>query len=121
MRHHSTHNIKQFVSSIVMMLALVWLTVSTPFVYSAQQQVNSVSAVHTDDATDIDDDTNPFANTTEEKTESGGNTLSEYLHDMHQHLPYVAVAQKFSKCHPSDLYYAFHPELISPPPEVPAV
>jgi hypothetical protein len=110
------YNIKQFVSSIAMMLALVWLTISTPFVYSAQQQVKSIGTVQNICA-DADDDTNPFANTTEEKTENGGNTLSEYLHDMHQHLPYVAVAEKYSKCHPSDLYYAFHPELISPPPE----
>jgi hypothetical protein len=99
-----------------MMLALVWLTVSTPFVYAAQEQVNSVGTIQ-DISTDIDDESNPFANTTEEKTESGGNTLSEYLHDMHQHLQYIAVVEKYSKCHPSDLYYAFHPELISPPPE----
>lgn len=111
------YNIKQFISSIAMMLALVWLTVSTPFVYAAQQQVNSVGIVHDMSADADDDNTNPFANTTEEKTENGGNTLAEYLHDMHQHLAYIAVAEKYSKCHPSDLYYAFHPELISPPPD----
>lgn len=117
MKGNSTYNIRQFCSSIVMMLALVWLTVSTPFVYAAQQQISSIGIVD-DICADIDEETNPFANTTEEKTESGGNTLSEYLHDMHQRLQYVAAVEKYSKCHPSDLYYAFHPELISPPPEV---
>jgi hypothetical protein len=112
MKGNYTYRVWQLSSSIIMMLALVWLTVSTPFVYAAQQQAKCINT-----AQSADDNTNPFANTTEEKTENGGNTLSEYLHDMHQHLPYVAVAEKHSKCHPSDLYYAFHPELISPPPE----
>ena len=100
-----------------MMLALLWLTVSIPFVYSAQQQMSSLT-ITTDIPVEIDEETNPFANTTEEKTESSGNTLSEYLHDMHAHMHYITVLEKYSKCHPSDLYYAFHPELISPPPEV---
>lgn len=105
-----------------MMLALVWLTISIPFVYAAQQQVASMAVAH-DISADVDDNSNcnPFANTTEEKTEGGGNTLSEYLHDMHLLLHYVAAVEKYSKCHPSDLYYAFHPELISPPPDVPLV
>ncbi len=94
-----------------MMLALAWLTVSTPFVYASQQQVAAQKAADTKGS-------NPFANTTEEKTESGPNTLSEYLHDAHEHFQYVPAQQQNHKCHSSDLYYAFHPELISPPPEV---
>lgn len=116
MKRNSTLYIKQLSSSIIMMLALVWLTISTPFVYAAQQQVKSISTVQ-NVCDDVDDQANPFANTTEEKTENGGNTLSEYLHDVQPQLHAVAVTEKYSKCHPSDLYYAFHPELISPPPE----
>lgn len=118
MKRNSTLNIRQLTSSIIMMLALVWLTISTPFVYAAQQQVKSIGTIQ-NICDDTDDTTNPFANTTEEKTESGGNTLSEYLHDVQPQMPAVAVTEKYSKCHPSDLYYAFHPELISPPPESP--
>jgi hypothetical protein len=96
-----------------MMLALAWLTVSIPFVYNSQQQYQQVTQMETG----VEEEANPFANTTEEKSESGANTLSEYLHDMHNQASYDVVLDKYSKCHPSDLYYAFHPELISPPPE----
>ena len=93
-----------------MMIALAWLTVSTPFVYASQQHIAQKAATDSKGS-------NPFANTTEEKTESGPNTLSEYLHDAHEHFHYVPAPEGHNKCHSSDLYYAFHPELISPPPE----
>jgi hypothetical protein len=100
-------------SSLVMVLALLWLTVSTPFVYESQQQFAKEASCKSG----VEKDNNPFANTTEEKTENGPNTLSEYLHDMQPQIDYVSTPDKCGKCHPSDLYYAFHPELISPPPE----
>lgn len=111
MGNNSTRSIRQVLSCIMMMLALAWLTVSIPFVYNQQQKFASEITSQTEESN------NPFANTTEEKTESGNNTLSEYLHDVHVNLQYIEAPGKYSKCHPSNLYYAFHPELISPPPE----
>lgn len=114
MRNKANQNIAKLVSCILMMLALAWLTVSTPFVYAGQQQVAAQKAA----ANGVDTKgSNPFANTTEEKTESGGNTLSEYLHDAPVPFKEAPAQEEFHKCHSSDLYYAFHPELISPPPE----
>lgn len=115
MKKNSTYNIKRISSCIIMALALAWLTVSIPFVYSSQQQMSASKIASPVPAPE--EECNPFANTTEEKTENSGNSLSEYLHDMHLHVQYLTTLSKFSKCHPSDLYYAFHPELISPPPE----
>lgn len=100
-------------TSLFMILALSWLTVSTPYVYSAQQQMKVLSQ----QPADTGDETNPFSNTTEEKSESGVNTLSEYLHDTHHLEHHPVILKKFYKCHPSDLYVAFHPELVSPPPK----
>jgi hypothetical protein len=96
-----------------MILALCWLTISTPFVYSSQQVKTESSK-----SQDSKDNSNPFSNTTEEKNETGVNTLSEYLHEVDQMEDISVSLVKFYKCHPSDLYFAFHPELISPPPEV---
>ena len=58
-----------------------------------------------------------LTNTTEEKAGNGINTLSEeYLHHSH-HSEYIGIVVKtYYKCHATDLYFAFHPELISPPP-----
>jgi hypothetical protein len=96
-----------------MIAALLWLTVSTPFVYSAQQiQKKQIKTEQKQYA-----DNNPFSNTTEEKNESGVNTLSEYLHDGHLMEQGFCIVTKYYKCYPSDLYIEYHPELLSPPPE----
>jgi len=95
-----------------MILSLLWLTISTPYVNAAQNLKLEVEK-----KSNSQDNTNPFSNTTEEKNESGVNSLSEYLHDQATEDPLTLILPKFYKCHPSDLYFAFHPELISPPPE----
>lgn len=102
----------QKASGAFMILALFWLTVSTPFVYDAQKAAKAQTQLSV-----AEEDNNPFSNTTEEKNESGANNLSEYLHDLHQMDHHGVVIVQYYKCHPSDLYFAFHPELISPPPE----
>jgi hypothetical protein len=102
---------RHVVSSLFMVMALIWLTLSTPYVYAAQQvkkQQQKEQKYH---------DNNPFSNTTEEKNESSVNTLSEYLHDVHLIEHDFTVVQKFYKRYPSDLYIEYHPELLSPPPE----
>lgn len=101
-------------SSVFMLLALLWLTVSIPFVYADQQAQKELKQKTAQQA---DDNTNPLSNTNEEKSESGVNTLSEYLHEVEVTDPIGSPIVTFYKCHPSHLYFAFHPELISPPPE----
>src|SRR5438067_10513209 len=103
----------KILSSLLMIVTLLWLSVSAPFV-SADQKIKK--EVTEKKATDKNDN-NPYSNTNEEKSETGVNTLSEYLHEVtHLEHPYTIV-QQFYKCHSTDLYFAYHPELISPPPE----
>jgi hypothetical protein len=111
----------RWASGIFMMLMLVWLTVSAPFVTSfqiqmAEQEKEKTSTACTDkDAADC----NPFANTTEEKTESGSLSFSEeYLHDHHEIIHTLDDLLKHDNCGHSALYIAFHGELLTPPPEV---
>jgi hypothetical protein len=109
-------------SSVFMILTLVWLTVSLPFVNAAQQQATEQSSSVDDNplnAEEEDDNNNPFANTTEEKTSSNFNTLSEeYLHDAHLFDHYVIVPSVEYKLEHVSTYIAFHGELISPPPDL---
>lgn len=108
-------------SSVFMILTLVWLTVSLPFVNGAQQQATEQSSSAKADNplnSDEEDNNNPFANTTEEKTSNGFNTLSEeYLHDPHSFDHYVIVPSVEYKLQHVSTYIAFHGELISPPPD----
>ena len=86
-----------------MVLALVWLTISLPFVYGAQQYLKCQLEFST--------------NTTEEKTESGVNTLSEYLHEAHALVHPESMFKAYYKCHSNDEFVAYHPDHISPPPD----
>ena len=98
-----------------MILALLWLTISTPFVFAAQTSINDYT--HQQSNTSQEEEcANPFAGT-EEKTESGVSNLSEYLHETHLLEHGYTIIVRFEKCHADDLYFAFHPELISPPPD----
>ncbi len=100
-----------------MIVTLLWLTVSTPFVYNNQQQVKKEAAQKQQSTDKSNDTSNPLSTTNEEKSESGINTLSEYLHDVHilEHF-YTLLSTNF-ECHNNNLYLAFHPETISPPPD----
>src|SRR5687767_3552311 len=81
-----------YFSSIFMMLALAWLTVSLPFVYEAQQVRDNQKTESHQNLPDTEEDANPFANTTEEKTPNSVNTPSEeYLHDSHSSDTYITV------------------------------
>ena len=100
-----------------MMLALAWLTVSIPFVYSAQQlSIEKIETTAKHNA-DSDTDNNPFANTTEEKAPSGSNTLSEYLHDTHTLDKQIASQLKYIYQPDVATYIAYHGELTGPPPK----
>ena len=97
-----------------MIMALLWLTVSTPFVFASQQaQQKEIQK-----QAKTGEDKNPFSTTTEEKNESSVSTLSEYLHDLNAINQHFTLLTRVYKCHTSDVYYAFHPELLSPPPKV---
>jgi hypothetical protein len=80
-RRRKPNHTARFVSCIFMMLALAWLTISLPVVYSAQQTAEQKRAAATGTE---EENGNPFANTTEEKTSGNSNSFSEeYLHDVH--------------------------------------
>ena len=109
------YSLQHTVSAIAMVLTLAWLTVSTPFVYSAQQIAIEQSTKHN---STNDNDDNPFANTTEEKAPSSVTLNEEFLHHHEEHVSLTADVLKHYKDHTVALYIAFHGELISPPPEI---
>jgi hypothetical protein len=96
-----------------MIAALLWLTVSTPFVYDAQQLLKKEIQKQPRQTSD----NSPFANTTEEKNGSSINTLSEYLHEPHCIEKNFIMFIRLYKSYPSNIYFAYHPDLLSPPPE----
>lgn len=105
-----------------MILTLLWLTVSTPFVVSFQDEMAKQGiSLHDSSPVSPDDEntSNPFGNNTEEKPASGCSISSlseEYLHDSHKAEYHFAVTSSYHKCENADTYTAFHGELLVPPP-----
>ncbi len=109
-KQHRTYSTAQFFSVILMITALLWLTVSLPFVYNAQQASITWSA-------EEEQGDYPFSNTTEEKAPSSVSIAEEYLHDHSEIHAFIAAKLNHAHCHAWDVYIAFHGELISPPPD----
>ncbi len=106
-----TYSTAQFLSVIVMLVSLLWLTVSLPFVYKAQQQTITWSE---QDGQAED----PFSDTTEEKAPSSASASEEYLHHDAGINDWIAKKLRHDHRHAYDVYVAFHGELISPPPDL---
>lgn len=100
-----------------MIVALLWLTVSTPFVYAAQQQLEKYAKITNHATEDVpDSEDTPMGSTTEEKTETGINNLSEYLHTIDELSQLDPLSQKHNCHHDVAVYVAFHGETLCPPP-----
>jgi hypothetical protein len=116
----SLYSVFHKLSAICMILALVWLTVSTPFIFRVQQDlVKSEKSTGSNPANSPGDEevANPFSNSTEEKAPTSVSTISEYLHETETLIHPSGTLAKHHKYHVFDCYIAFHGELLSPPPE----
>ncbi|RYY55464.1 MAG: hypothetical protein EOO09_10295 [Chitinophagaceae bacterium] len=107
-----------------MMLALLWLTISAPFVFAGRQKIAAEKKISQLAKQQQEEDTseskqsscNPFGNNTEEKAPSTVNLTEEYLH--HSDDLFHAV-ELFLSHHPApsaDEYISFHGEMLCPPP-----
>lgn len=107
-------------SAVFMILALVWLTVSTPFVCAFKQEMAKMAkmdnTLHAGLAME-EDNSNPLGNNTEEKTPSSPTSFTEeYIHHSESTHFFLSQSAKFYKCTNTDTYTAFHGELLVPPP-----
>jgi len=110
-------------SAVFMILALLWLTISAPFVQASQQALAEHVATSHDSAipnSDTEEENSiPFGNNTEEKAPTGSNSFSEeYLHDSHKSEFFFAIVSQYYKCENTGTYVAFHGELLVPPPNL---
>ena len=114
------YNPFQKASAIFMILALLWLTVSTPFVFSSQQKIdkhqkNTAAASSNTDCND-EETSNPLGSNTEEKAPGGISLSEEYLHDHHTTDYFFSIASQYHKLENAGTYTAFHGEILIPPP-----
>lgn len=101
-----------------MSLTLLWLTISTPFVFASQQEIvkYQLSADTDSKLPANEEESNPFGNSQEEKVPSGNSLTEEFLHEHHPATLFFSIASKSYKSHDVETYTAFHGELLVPPP-----
>ncbi len=102
-----------------MMVALLWLTVSTPFVFAAWQKAaeTSKTAQQQPPLADAEEDSNPFSNNnTEEKAPSSNTFSEEFLHEQIENHCFFSITSAYNKHADASTYIAFHGELLVPPP-----
>lgn len=117
-RYRKIYNPYHLLSAVFMILALLWLTISAPFVYASQQEHARQNLVENAGSplADAEEDANPFSNTTEEKGPSSSSFSEEYLHDHHSSDQFFSIILRAHICENADTYHAFHGELLVPPP-----
>jgi len=117
-----TYHFFQLATAVLLILSLLWLTVSLPFVYSSQQklakQAESSNASSSHNGSE-EETPNPFGTTTEEKAPGSTPSVSEeYVHDHHTSEYILSIASQFFVCQNSGIYNAFHGEIHVPPPNL---
>jgi hypothetical protein len=119
-RNRRKYSRAQIASAVLMIAALLWLTISAPFVTAAQQQMAKMERVSDSPgplAGNEEEAGNPFGNNTEEKAPSTSFS-EEYIHDHHITHHFFSLASQYHKCEDAGIYVAFHGELLVPPPNV---
>lgn len=112
-RSQQAGSLKHIAYSVLMIFTLLWLTVSTPFVYQADQVQKKLSRQSNQQS----QAGNLFSNITEEQNENSVNTLSEYLHETQLVNSHFVTVTRLYNHYPSIIVPQHHPELLSPPPE----
>ncbi|MGG9970861.1 hypothetical protein ACQ33O_03610 [Ferruginibacter sp. SUN002] len=117
-KRKTTYTIFQKATAIFLMLNLLWLTVSTPFVAAAQQELAKQQKVLATEASSSDDGNSEDCtnNNVEEKVPSSTNLAEEFLHDHHITHHFFSVVSHYHKLENADNYIAYHGELHVPPP-----
>lgn len=119
-KNHKIFSIAQLVSAVVMILALMWLTVSTPFVLASQQEIakkHKMEKTSTPLTTSEEETTKVPGTNTEEKTPGSSTSVSEeFLHDNHRADYFISLSMQYHKLDNAGTYIAYHGELLVPPP-----
>lgn len=113
-----TYNKMQRFSCFFMILALLWLTASAPFVVEIKSKINKQYGVAYSDLQEqaAGENSNPYSGLNEEQC-NGSGSYSEYLHEAISFTPFSAQQITHNSFIDGEIYIAYYGELLSPPPE----
>ncbi len=107
----------QRLSALLMILTLLWLTVSISFVYASMDNAGQDQAATSSLPADNEEESaNPFGSNTEEKNPGSSSFSEEFLHHSESGSHFISSVIAFGSGENASLYVAFHGELLVPPP-----
>jgi hypothetical protein len=118
-KNRKIYSVFHLCSAVFMILALMWLTVSTPFIVASQQEMakqHKIEKTSSALAGNEEETSNPFGSNTEEKASGSTGFSEEFLHTVHIVSHFYTEVSQYHKHENSDTYIAFHGELLVPPP-----
>ena len=109
-------------SAIFMIMALLWLSVSTPFVFENQKKKtdNAKCCSQSPFSGMEEENKSSTTNNAEEKIPKTtfNNFTEEYLHDHHKSGHIALIHLQYFKHQDAGIYIAYHGEPLVPPPNV---
>ncbi len=113
-----TYTLLHLASALFMIAALLWLTVSAPFVYASQQEIARITKTEPAKQFSAPEEESAFGagNTTEEKSQNSNSWSEEYLHEHHKSEYFYSIISRVHSCEHADTYQAYHGEVQVPPP-----
>ncbi|MDP3394577.1 hypothetical protein [Sediminibacterium sp.] len=112
-----SHIIFQKLNALFFVLALLWLTVSTPFIMANQFSQDQLTSIESPIDNGGEEETaNPLNSNSEEKPHNCNNLLEEYIHHSASVIAFNYIALSHAIGLDGDSYKAYHGELLVPPP-----
>jgi hypothetical protein len=112
-----SHIFFQKLNALFFVLALVWLTVSTPFVMANQFSLDQLTSIESPiDNGAEEENANPLNSSSEEKPHNYNNLLEEYIHHCASVIAFNYTSLSHAIGLDADSYQAYHGELLVPPP-----
>lgn len=111
------HTLLQQLNACFFVWALVWLTVSTPFMMANQYSQDHLTSIEQPiDNSGEEETANPLNSNLEEKPHNCNNLLEEYLSNSTSLIALNAATISHGIGIHADSYQAYHGELLVPPP-----
>jgi hypothetical protein len=113
------YSFSQLFAAVFFIMALVWLTLGTSFVYSAQQEwakLQKMSKKASPLSNAENEASNLPGNDAEGKTPVNNTLSEEFIHEHHSAIHFPVKLSTYHNSESADIYIAFHRELLVPPP-----
>ena len=117
METRPTYSYYKKVAAVLMIFALLWLTISAPFVLRSQQLFSQDSEIEAPFAGSEEESSNPFGNSEEKSSKTSTTFSEEYMHDHYKSAYLFFIALQGHNSESNNLYTSHLVELLSPPPE----